>query len=209
MNIKLSEEQKIKVLCSDDLYNIMQQVLLREQKIDQNREHFWTVSLDNAHRILNIELISMGSIHSAPVEPMEVFSVPLQKRSVKLMIVHNHPSGELKPSDADKGLTDRLIQVGKIIKLPLLDHLIITDKAYYSFLDHGLMEELEKSLKYVPAYEIKERYEKAAQEIGEKKGQKDKAREMARAMKAEGEPIDKIVKYTGLSEAVVKRLKVD
>lgn len=209
MNIELSNDQKIKILCSDDLYSIMQQVLLREQKIDQNREHLWTVSLDSAHRVLNIELVSMGTVNSTPVEPMEVFSVPLQKRTVKLMIVHNHPSGELKPSDADKDITDRLIQVGKIINVPVLDHLIITDKSYYSFLDHGVMEELEQSLKYVPAFEIKRRYEKQAQEIGEAKGENKKAKEMAKLMKANGEPIKKIVEYTGLSEAVVKRLKVE
>ena len=91
MNIELSNDQKIKILCSDDLYLVMQGILLREQKIDQNREHLWTVSLDSAHRILNIELVSMGTVSSTPVEPMEVFSVPLQKRTVKLMVVHNHP----------------------------------------------------------------------------------------------------------------------
>jgi len=207
MNIQLPDEQKIKILCSDDLFSIMQQVLLREQKIDQDREHFWTVSLDNANRVLNIELVSMGTVNSTPVEPMEVFSVPLQKRTVKLMIVHNHPSGELKPSDADKDITDRLIQVGKIINVPVLDHLIITDKSYYSFLDHGVMEELEQSLKYVPAYEIRKRYEKAAQEIGEVKGEKRKATEMAKAMKEEGIAIATIAKISGLSEAVIKRLK--
>ena len=207
MNIELSNDQKIKILCSDDLYLVMQGILLREQKIDQNREHLWTVSLDSAHRILNIELVSMGTVNSTPVEPMEVFSVPLQKRTVKLMVVHNHPSGELKPSDADKDITDRLIQVGKIINVPVLDHLIITDKSYFSFLDHGLMEELEQSLKYVPAFEIKRRYEKQAQEIGEAKGENRKAKEIAKSLKAIGMDIEEIVKVTGLSEAVVKRLK--
>ncbi len=207
MNIELSNDQKIKILCSDDLYLVMQGILLREQKIDQNREHLWTVSLDSAHRILNIELVSMGTVSSTPVEPMEVFSVPLQKRTVKLMVVHNHPSGELKPSDADKDITDRLIQVGKIINVPVLDHLIITDKSYFSFLDHGLMEELEQSLKYVPAFEIKRRYEKQAKEIGKKEGHKEKAKEMAKILKKEGVPIDLIAKASGLSEAVIKRLK--
>lgn len=207
MNIELSDDQKIKILCSDDLYSIMQQVLLREQKIDQNREHLWTVSLDNANRVLNIELVSMGTINSTLIEPMEVFSVPLQKRTVKLMIVHNHPSGELKPSDNDKDVTDRLIQVGKIIKVPVLDHLIITDKSYYSFLDHGLMDELEQSLKYVPAFEIKRRFEKEAKEIGKTEGHKEKAKEIAKALKAKGMDISDIATVTGLSEAAVKRLK--
>ena len=59
MYIKLTASQKVKILCSDDIYGIMQRVLLRENKIDRNREHFWTISLDNVHKILNIELVSL------------------------------------------------------------------------------------------------------------------------------------------------------
>jgi len=79
MNLKLTKSQKIKILSSDDIYRIMQQILLREQKVDRNREHFWTISLDNAHKVLNIELVSMGTVNRTLVEPMEVLSVPLQK----------------------------------------------------------------------------------------------------------------------------------
>ncbi|MBD78550.1 MAG: DNA repair protein [Crocinitomicaceae bacterium] len=209
MNVKLTESQKIKVLCSDDIYGIMQRILLRENKIDQNREHLWTISLDNAHKVLNIELVSMGTIKRTLVEPMEVFSVPLQKRAVKIILVHNHPSGEVKPSENDKDITDRLIQVGKIMDVPVLDHLIITDKTYYSFKDTGLYEELEKSTKYVPAYELRRRYEQAAAEKGEEKGKQVKAREIAKALKAKGVDIETIATTTGLSVAVIKRLKAE
>lgn len=208
MNIELNDQEKIKVLCSEDLYSIMQQVLLREQKIDQDREHFWAVSLDSVLRILNIELISLGSVSGTLVEPMEVFSVPLQKRSVKLMLVHNHPSGELEPSEADKDLTDRLIQVGRIVNVPVLDHLIISTTSYYSFADTGLLEELEQSLKYVPSYRIKEMFEEKARKAGEKEGSKAKAEEMARSMKREGLSEDLIVKVSGLSKTAIRNLKI-
>ncbi|MBL4709016.1 MAG: DNA repair protein [Flavobacteriales bacterium] len=201
MDIELNDAQKIKILCSDDLYSVMQNILLREGKIDQDREHFWTICLDNANRILNIELISLGNINSTTVIPMEVFSFPLQKRTVKLMIVHNHPSGELEPSEADKDLTDRLIQVGKIVKVPVLDHLVISTKNYYSFLDDGVMDELEKSLKYVPVYRQKEM---AVEHALDKK-----SIEMAKAMKKEGLPIKTIVKISGLSKSEVEELKLD
>jgi DNA repair protein RadC len=159
--------------------------------------------------VLNIELVSLGSINKTIVEPMEVFSVPLQKRAVKIILVHNHPSGELKPSDSDKDITDNLIQAGRIMHVPVLDHLIISERSYYSFKDNGLLDQLEKSLKYVPAYEIKRRYEEKAKQVGNEEGQKEKAREMARAMKQNGEPMEKIVAYTGLKESTINRLKVD
>jgi len=209
MNIKLTAKNQIKIENADDIYGVMQRILLREQKTDRGREHFWTISLDNAHKILNIELVSMGSFRATIVEPMEVFSIPLQKRAVKLVLVHNHPSGRLTPSTADKDITDHMIQVGRIMNVPVLDHLIITENSYYSFVNTGLLEELEKSLKYVPAFEIKRRYEKAAQEKGEQVGENKKAGEIAREMKKKGVPVEMIIEYTGLTKTVINRLKVE
>lgn len=208
MNIKLSTIKQGNIGSSEDIYTVMQRILMRENRIDRDREHFWTISLDNAHKILNIELVSLGSVTQTLVEPMEVFSVPLQKRAVKLVLIHNHPSGILKPSNADCDLTDHLIQVGRILKVPVLDHLIITEKSYYSFADSGLLKELEGSIKYVPAYEIKKRYELAAEQKGKAEGADQKAREMAKVMKKEGEPIEKIIAYTGLTKQMISRIKV-
>lgn len=209
MHIKLTNSRKIQVLCSDDIYGIMQKILLRENKIDRNREHFWTISLDSANKILNIELVSMGSVTQTIVEPMEAFSVPLQKRAVRIVLVHNHPSGNLKPSEGDRDVTDRLIQVGRILRTPVLDHLIITEKTYFSFKDVGLLQELEKSTKYMTAYELKRRYQKEALEKGNVEGKKEKAIEMAKVMKKKGEPMEKIMEYTGLSSRVINRIKID
>ncbi|KAA5532569.1 DNA repair protein [Taibaiella lutea] len=207
MNIRLKKEEKVEVLCADDLYGIMQRVLVRESRIDRNREHLWTVSLDNAYRILNIELVSLGTINKTLIEPMEVFSIPLQKRAVKVILVHNHPSGELTPSERDKDVTDQLIQVGRIMHVPLMDHLIISEEDYYSFMDSGLLKELQQSLKYVPAYEIKRRYEKAAREKGEQRGEEKGKKEIARQMKKKGIDVELIMEFTGLSKAVIGRLK--
>ena len=126
--IELSE-----ILTSDDIFGIMQKILLREQRIDQDREHFWIIGLANNLRLLFVELIGLGTVNQVLVNPMEVFSFALQKRAVKIMLCHNHPSGELRPSDADKDTTDRMIQVGRIVNTPVIDHLIISDKSYVSF----------------------------------------------------------------------------
>jgi len=78
MDIDLTEAEKIKILSSDDIYGIMQNILLRKGKIDQNREHFWVIGLENNNRILFIELISLRTINKTLAEQMEVFSLTLQ-----------------------------------------------------------------------------------------------------------------------------------
>lgn len=204
MDIQLTETEKIKILNSDDIYGIMQKILLREQKIDQNREHFWVIGLENNNRILFIELVSLGTVNQALVKPMEVFSLALQKRAVKIIICHNHPSGELKPSDADKDITDKLIQVGIIVNTPVLDHLIISVKSYLSFGDIGLFQELEQSTKYVPPYKLAEKIRKEALAIGER----NKAIEMAKELKRDNLDVETIARYTGLSIEEINNLRV-
>ncbi|MGH1338695.1 MAG: JAB domain-containing protein [Aureispira sp.] len=201
MDIPLSEEEKIKILNSKDLYGIMKKILLREQKIDQDREHFWVVGLDNANRILFIEMISMGTVNQALVKPMEVFSLALQRRAVNIILCHNHPSGELKPSADDRDVTDRLIQVGIIVDLPVYDHLLISLQSFLSFEDIGLMEELGKSLKYVPPYQQAERIREQALGIV----LKEKKR-LARQLKRKGVDLATIAETFGLSLEEVELL---
>lgn len=207
MNIPLKKEQKVKVRCSYDIYLVMRQILLRESRTDRNREHFWTISLDNRNRILNIELVSMGSVNHTLAEPMEVYSIPLQKRAVQIVLVHNHPSGETIPSENDKDRTDHLIQCGRIMHTPVIDHLIISENTYYSFKDSGLLKELEESTKYVPPYILVERAKEEAAEAERKKGGYDKAKEMARAMKQKGFDVKLIEELTGLKKPVILKLK--
>lgn len=195
----------------------MQSILLREQRVDQDREHFWTVCLNRANVIMNIELVSMGNVFSTGVLPMEVFSIPLQKRSVNLIIVHNHPSGELTPSTADIDVTDHLYQVGKFLNVPVLDHMIISKEGYFSFADDGLLGEISQSLKYVPVFMQKQKalkeqqkeFEKTTKDIIKKTGkqaQKEKAISIARVLKDKGLSVDDIVEATGLSKTAVGRL---
>lgn len=197
MNVKLSATEKIKILNSDDVFTVMRGILLREDKIDKNREHFWVVGLATSNRILFIELISMGSVNATVVEPMEVFSFALQKRAVKIIMVHNHPGGELAPSDKDLDITDRMIQVGKIVNTPVLDHLIISTKTYMSFTNSGIMSQLELSTKYVPPFELVERVKADAQKLNDmyrrseqrfienEKKLKEKLKDKAKAVKEE------------------------
>lgn len=154
MNIKLTEKDKIRVSNPDDIYGIMQRILLRENKIDREKEHFWIVGMNAAAMILYIELVSMGSVRSTLVEPMNVFRVAILKGATRVIAVHNHPSGTMRASKEDEDCTDKLIQVGRIIDIKLEDHLIISPTTYISFKDMGLMDTLGKSIKYVPTYQL-------------------------------------------------------
>ena len=204
MDIKPTEAEKIKILNSDDIYRIMQSILLREQKIDRNKEHFWIVGLASNLQLLFVELIGLGTVNKVLVHPTEVFSFSLQKRAVKIILCHNHPSGELKPSGADKDTTDRMIQVGRIVGIPVLDHLIITERSYLSFDDLGIMNQLATSTKYIPPYELVERIKQEALAIGEQ----NKAIEIAKELKRRNMPLEAIAEITGLTVEEIKALRV-
>ena len=204
MDIELTEAEKIKILTSDDIYSIMQKILLREQKIDQDREHFWIIGLANNLRLLFVELIGLGTVNQVLVHPMEVFSLALQKRAVKIMLCHNHPSSELNPSDADKDTTDRMIQVGRIVNTPVIDHLIISNTSYVSFGNMGLMDELGKSIKYVPPYELVDRIRAEATETA----RKVRDIEIAKELKRRDMSIDAIAEITGLTMEEINDLGV-
>lgn len=211
MRVKLTKEQKIQVLNSTDIAGIMNDILLRENKIGRSKEHFWVVCLSNSNRILLIELICLGTQTKTVVDPTEIFSFALQKRAVKVIMVHNHPSGAIKPSKEDEEVTDRMFQVGRFLDVPVIDHLIVAEDGYYSFVDSGLLLKLSKSKKYVLKYkEEEERLKnlgmKAGVKIGVKKGVLIGKMIAAKGMKRVGVDIQIIVKATGLSEDQIQKL---
>jgi DNA repair protein RadC len=180
MQVKLNELEKIRLLNSDDIYLVMQRILMRENKIERNKERFWIIGLAQNNRILYVELISIGNVRTTLVEPMEVFSIALQKRTVKIILVHNHPSGSMQPSDADKDITDKLIQVGIFLTIPVIDHLIINEKTYYSFDDTGLLHDLTVNTRYLLPYKVQEKMKKEAEDIGKQKRNTEIVKMMAK-----------------------------
>jgi DNA repair protein RadC len=138
--IKTIETPNQYIRSAADVFSLLQPVLLDTPFPHRNREHVWTISLDSANKILHIELVTMGSVNRAMVEPMEVFSTPLQKRAVKLIVVHNHPGGLLRPSAADRSMAEELNRLGRELKIPVIDHVIITEDGYYSFAEHQMTE---------------------------------------------------------------------
>jgi DNA repair protein RadC len=218
MNIELSEEQKIKILNSTDVYLVMQQVLMRESKIERDFEHFYIVCLSPENKILNIELVSRGDFNQTTLKPMQVFRIAIMKGAARLIIVQNDPTGELKPSDEDKDVTDQMIQAGNIVNVEVLDHLIIMEKYFYSFDDNGLMQELRESTKWTPTFIEIERIKKEALKQAEKKGRKEgrkegkkigmekRNKEIAKKSLKEGLSVELVSNITGLSVEEIEKL---
>lgn len=183
MDIKLGKNDKRYIEGSDDVFSIMQRVLLRENKIDKEKEHFWIIGMNEAGYILYIELIALGSVKAVNIEPMNVYRVAVMKNATRVIAIHNHPTGRLAPSKADLDITDRLIQVGRILNIALVDHLIISTEAYESFRSMGIMDDLEKSLKYVPTYQVVEQIRKEEKAIA--RDAVKTAKDLAKAAKNE------------------------
>ena len=139
MNVKLTKEQKIKVANSEDVFSIMREVLKRENRLSRQKEHFWVVGLNVNNVIAYIELVALGSVSKIIVKPVEVFSFAVAKKCESVILVHNHPSGDLKPSKADIDLTKKLVNGSKFLEIKVIDHLIISTKEYLSFADKKLL----------------------------------------------------------------------
>ncbi|WP_127141863.1 JAB domain-containing protein [Flagellimonas marinaquae] len=200
MNVRLTKEQKIKVLNSADIYAIMQQVLLRENKIRRNQEHFWVVGLNQNNKILFVELIGLGASNRVNADPPDVFRMAIYKLASKLILVHNHPSGSHEVTDADLNFTDHMLKVGKLIHVEVLDHLVITETSYTSFEDRGIMNQLRKSGFFEITGPEKKELEEFKIETEKKRAEKEKALDIAKKMKEDGIDLDTIKKYTGLSK---------
>ncbi len=104
---------------------------------DRNQEHFLCISLNGAHEVLNLRVVSVGLLNRTIVHPREVFADPLKDRAAAVVVAHNHPSGNVDPSKEDQQITSRLKEAGETLGIQLLDHVIFSVRGYYSFLEHG------------------------------------------------------------------------
>jgi len=135
----LVETEKIQVTCPMDLVNVMKDVLSNVDETDAMKEHFWCIGLNGASVIQYVELVTLGLINQALVHPREVFRHAISESSVSIAVCHNHPSGIVEPSREDNDVTSRLKAAGEIVGIQLIDHVIITDSAYYSYAEHDAL----------------------------------------------------------------------
>ena len=123
-----------KISSSRDVFNIMQPVIGELQ-----HEEFWILYLNNSNKVLHKEQLSKGGITGTLVDIRLLLKTALELGAVALILVHNHPSGTLQPSEADKQITQKLKNAAQSLDIKVLDHLIITEKAYFSFADETLL----------------------------------------------------------------------
>lgn len=106
---------------------------------DKKQEHFIVITLDGASNIINTHEVFKGTINQSIVHPREVFALAIEDRAAGIIIAHNHPSGTLEASRADKQITERLKEASKLLGVELYDHVIVSTKGYYSFADNGYL----------------------------------------------------------------------
>ncbi len=104
------------------------------------KEHLRGLYLDAKNRLVRDELVSIGTLTSSPAHPREVFSPAIEGSCASVIVVHNHPSGDPEPSALDIALTKKLVEAGKILEIPLLDHLIVAKNGYVSLKDRGVVQ---------------------------------------------------------------------
>lgn len=138
MIIHLKDSTKI-VFSPKSVWEIVKELLASEDEIDRDKEHFWVFHLDVRNRIKLIEPVSLGTLNSSLVHPREVFTRAVGERSAQIIIAHNHPSGDHKPSEDDLAVTRRLNKAGELLGIELIDHVVITGTGYTSMEKEALL----------------------------------------------------------------------
>jgi len=126
--------ERPRITSSRDAYQAVAPLLT-----DLSHEEFWLLLLNKANEVMARERLSTGGMSGTVVDIKMVFKSALDARASGIIAVHNHPSGNLQPSIADQELTRRLRRAGEMLDLPLLDHLIVSERGYYSFADEGAL----------------------------------------------------------------------
>lgn len=108
------------------------------------KEHFLAITLNGGHDIIQIHVISVGTINRTIIHPREIFNEAIKENAAAVILCHNHPSGRTNPSNEDIETTKNLIQAAEIVGIPILDHIIIDKENYYSFMEHHLLFSTEK-----------------------------------------------------------------
>lgn len=106
---------------------------------DKQQEHFICISLNGANEVIEKRLVTVGLLNNCQVHPREVFADVITDRAASVIFAHNHPSGELTPSESDLKFQEQLTRAGNILGINIIDHIIISKRGYYSFQENGLI----------------------------------------------------------------------
>ncbi len=132
---RLEEALELPIITSSKaVFNIMQPLIGELQ-----HEEFWIVYLNNSNKVIYKDQLSKGGLTGTLVDVRLVFKKGIEFNATSIILCHNHPSGKLQPSSADKQITSKLVKAGETLDIKVLDHLIVTENAYFSFADENLL----------------------------------------------------------------------
>jgi DNA repair protein RadC len=128
----------IQIKTSQDAADILSELHKEFEEFDRDKETLIVIGLTRRHTIKYIDLTSMGSISGTIAEPREIFRMAIHKAvGGGIILAHNHPSGNMSPSESDIRLTKKIKEAGRILEIKLLDHIIFTEEGHYSFANGG------------------------------------------------------------------------
>lgn len=128
------EKKVVQISKSSQAFEVLSPVFA-----DLHHEEFWILMLNHANYVIGKQPISRGGVSATVADPKIIFKIALEHNAASLILAHNHPSGNLEPSEEDVSITKKLVEAGCMLDLHVLDHLIVTNKLYYSFGDEGII----------------------------------------------------------------------
>lgn len=131
---RFSKSEKIKISCAED---VIKKIGIEMKFLEQ--EVVKGIFLDTRNRILEEATIFIGSLNEAIIHPREIFSIAIKNKAASIILAHNHPSGDCNPSPQDKEITRQIQKAGELMGIEILDHIIISQKGYFSFKEKNLI----------------------------------------------------------------------
>lgn len=149
MQLKLTAEMMEKVIKHTPVVALVMRDILKSNQFPTHQlEHFWLVGLNHHNNISFVELVAVGEHEQVKMTSTDVFRIAIMKNAPKLIFVHNHPNGNVKPSPADKITTLCLIRLAEMAGIEVVDHIIMSEDDYFSFAEDGLLDEIRLSDEY-------------------------------------------------------------
>jgi DNA repair protein RadC len=141
----LTRNSTLAIRNSRDVATVFQDLLELEDKIDRDKEHYYVMHVNARQQVQLVELVAIGTLNHATVHPRKTFRRAIVEGTHSIIIAHNHPTGDVTPSEADIRLTYSLQQAGELLLIPMLDHIIFTDtqQSFFSFRDNKTQSTLQ------------------------------------------------------------------
>lgn len=137
MRVEPRKRQRIFVSSSQQVHKFIWKLIASMQPFDQEKEHLFVIGVSRHYRVKYVDHVSMGTLHGTIAGTREIFRNAIHLGASAIFLIHNHPSGSVNPSKEDITMTKRIQEAGKLLNIELVDHLIVTEKMYYSFADEG------------------------------------------------------------------------